>query len=58
VFATLNLFVAYRLYIVYRQDFQVPLFLHFEPSLDALSLRSDVTSLIKILSGRRDEERG
>jgi len=29
---------------------QVPKFLHFDPSLDALSLLSDVTSSIKILS--------
>jgi len=35
---------------VYRQVFQVPQILHFEPSLDALSLRSDVISSIKILS--------
>ena len=28
----------------------VPYFLHIEPSLDALSLRSDVISLIQILS--------
>ena len=31
--------------------------LHFEPSLDALSLRSDVISSIKILSLRRSLER-
>ena len=37
-------------YIVYRQVFQVPQFLHFEPFLDALSLRPDVMSPIKILS--------
>ena len=28
----------------------VPLILHFEPSLESFSLRSDVISLIKILS--------
>ena len=31
-------------------SFEVPYFLHFEPSLDALSLRSDVISSIEILS--------
>ena len=34
--------------MVYRQVFQDPLILH-EPSLDALSLRSDVISSINIL---------
>ena len=42
--------VAERLYIVYRQVFKVPYMLHFEPSLNALSLRSDVISSINILS--------
>ena len=37
------------LYIVYRQVFLVKLILHFEPSLDALSLLSDVMRSIKIL---------
>ena len=37
-------------YIVYCQVFEVLYFLHFEPSLDDLSLRSDVISSIKILS--------
>ena len=41
---------TYRLYIVYREVFYVPQFLHFEPSLEALSLRSDVISSIQILS--------
>ena len=41
-----SLFVAYRLYIVRRQVFLVPCFLHFEPSLDALTLRSDVITSI------------
>ena len=41
---------AYRLYIVYRQVFQVPWFLYFEPFLDASSVRSEVTSPAKILS--------
>ena len=45
-----SLFVAYRLYIVYRQVLWVPKILHCEPSLGALSLRSDVMSSIKILS--------
>ena len=36
---------------MYRQVFQVPQILHFEPSLGALSLRSDVISSIKIISG-------
>ena len=40
----------YRLYIVCRQVLKAPLFLHLEPSLDALSLRSDVISSIKIFS--------
>ena len=31
---------------------QVPYIFHFEPSLDALSVRSDVISPTKILSGR------
>ena len=43
------LFVASRLHIVYRQVFEVPQFLHDEPTLDALSFRSDVMSSIKIL---------
>ena len=34
---------------MYRQVFQVPYFGHFEPSLDALKLRSDVTRSIEIL---------
>ena len=38
------------LYIVYRQVFLVPLILHFESCLDALSLRSNVISSIRILS--------
>ena len=42
--------VTYELYIVYRQVFEVPYILHLEPSLDAFSLWSDVTSPIKILS--------
>ena len=37
-------------YIVYRQGVQVHYILHLEPSLDALSLRSNVISSIKILS--------
>ena len=41
-----------RLYNVYRQVFQIPYILHFEPSLDALSLRSDVISSTKILFQR------
>ena len=45
-----SFFVAYRLYIVYRQVFQVPQIFHFEPYLAALSLRSDVTSTMQILS--------
>ena len=36
--------------IVYRQVFQVPQTLHLEPSLDALSLRSDAILAIQILS--------
>ena len=35
---------------VYRQTFEVIWIFHFEPSLDALSLRSDVMSSIKMLS--------
>ena len=34
-----GLFVAYRFYIRYRPVFEIPWFLHFEPSLDALCLR-------------------
>jgi len=34
---------------VYRRVFQVHWILHFEPSLDAFSLRSDFTSSRKIL---------
>ena len=48
--------VAYRLY---RQVFEVPQFHHFEPSLDALNLRSDVIRSIKTLSlllAEREEE--
>ena len=45
-----GLFVAYSVHIVYRQVFQVPQFPQFEPSLEALSLRSDVISSVKILS--------
>ena len=41
-------FVADSLYIVYRQVFEVPWFLHLELSLDALSLRSDVISSTKM----------
>jgi len=36
--------------MVYRQVFKVLQFLQLEPSLDALRLRSDVISSIKILS--------
>ena len=35
------------MFIVYRQVFQVPQILHFAPSLNALSLRSDVISSLK-----------
>ena len=41
-------FVADRFYIVYRKVFEVPYILHFEPSLDASSPRSDVMSAMKI----------
>ena len=36
--------------LVYRQVVEVPWILHFEPTLDAFSLRSDVISSIKNLS--------
>ena len=42
-------FVFHRFHIVYRQAFEVPQAFHFEPSLDAVSLRSDVTIDIPIL---------
>jgi len=38
--------------MVYRPVFQVPWIFHFEPSLDALILQSDVIRSIKILSMR------
>ena len=44
--------ISYRLYIVYRQVFEVPRILHFEPFLGAFILRSDIMSLMKILSFR------
>jgi hypothetical protein len=34
---------------VYRQVFDVPQILHFDPSLDALRLQPDVITSIKIL---------
>ena len=42
-----------RFYNVYRQVCEIPQTLHFEPSLDVLSLRPDVMSSIKIFSFRR-----
>jgi hypothetical protein len=45
-----DLFVASRSYIVYRQVFQ---FCQLQPSLHALSLRSNVISSMKILSSGR-----
>ena len=49
---------SWALYIVYRQVCKVPWILRFEPSLDALSLQSDVISSIKILSLGRLCEKG
>ena len=48
--ACASLLVANRLYIVYRQVFEVPYILQLEPSLDAFRLRSDVISSKMILS--------
>ena len=45
-------------YMVYRQDFKVPSFLYFEPSMDDFSLRSDVISATKILSWCSPTARG
>ena len=48
-----------RLYIVHRRctpvypSFKVPYILHFQPSLDTLSLRTDVKSSIKTYSSGR-----
>ena len=47
-----------RLYKVHRQVFEVPYFLHFEPCLDVLSLRSDIKGSIKIHSLERTEVDG
>ena len=52
VYVCMYKYIIHRLFIVHRQVFQDPLFVHFKPSLDALSLQSDVISSIKILPFR------
>ena len=43
---------AFQVIAVYRQVFEVPKFIYFEPFLDALSLRTDFIRSITV--GRKD----